>query len=460
MAAEERRARVGGPPGEWDVIVVGGGTAGSVTGIASARLGARTLVVEALGFLGGTATGALVTPFMRNVAGGKELNRGLTDEIKARLRAQGDGAVDPDGNDNWFNPEGLKFVLEDLLLEAGGEVLYHTYFVGAVVKEGWIQAVEVHNKAGLSTLRAKVFVDATGDADLAVAAGAPFQAGDEDGHHQAMSLRFLLGNVNLDDLSRFLTEIGLPQPCPSFMHFAMAWGSGSPLEPLFQKAVTEGVLQKRDGDYFQAFTVPGRPGELAFNCPRIDTKFDDGTNPWQLSAAQVDGRRAIRRLLNFCRRYLPGCEESYLVAVAPLVGVRESRRIVGDYVVTLDDILNCRMFPDSICRNHYPVDIHPVRGRGRRWDDLTGTPYSHPDAFHEIPYRALIPKRVNNLLVAGRCISATFEAQASIRIQPNCHTLGQAAGTAAAMAAQNGVGVRDVDVSELKRILREQGCVV
>jgi hypothetical protein len=441
----------------WDVIVVGGGTAGAMAGIAAARLRARTLVVEALGFLGGTATGALVTPMMRNTSGGANLNRGLTEELKARLQARGDAEISPDGNDGWFNPEGLKFVLEETLLEAGGEVLYHTHFVHPEVEEGWVHGILVHNKGGLGRLRARVFVDATGDADLAVRAGAPYTAGDETGVHQAMTLRFHLGHVDLPRLHDFLVEIGMPQLGPRFLHLWMVWGRGSPLEPLFRRAVEEGVLLERDGDYFQAFSVPGRPGELSFNCPRIRPDLNDGTDPWQLSAAQVDGRRAVGRLVAFCRRYLPGCEHSYLVMVAPMVGVRETRRILGDYVLTLEDILQCRTFPDAICRNHYPVDIHPVRGERLRYEDRGEAPYFRPEAYHEIPYRCLIPRGLENVLVAGRCISATFEAQASIRIQQNAHGMGQAAGVAAALAALRGVGVREVDGRELRELLRQQG---
>ncbi|MDR7416362.1 MAG: FAD-dependent oxidoreductase [Armatimonadota bacterium] len=441
----------------WDVIVVGGGTAGAMAGIAAARMKARTLVVEAFGFLGGTATGALVTPMMRNTAGGANLNRGLTEELKARLRARGDAGISPDGNDNWFNPEGMKFVLEEMLLEAGGEVLYHTHFVHPEVEGGWVHGILVHNKGGLWRLRARVFVDATGDADLAARAGAPYAGGDEAGVHQAMTLRFHLGHVDLSRLHDFLVGIGMPQLGPRFLHLWMVWGRGSPLEPLFRRAVEEGVLLERDGDYFQAFSVPGRPGELSFNCPRIRSDLHDGTDPWQLSAAQVDGRRAIERLVAFCRRYLPGCEHAYVVMVAPMVGVRETRRIVGDYVLTLEDILQCRTFPDAICRNHYPVDIHPVRGERLRYEDRGEAPYFRPEAYHEIPYRCLIPRGLENVLVAGRCISATFEAQASIRIQQNAHAMGQAAGVAAALAALRGVGVREVDGRALRELLRQQG---
>ncbi|THF88137.1 FAD-dependent oxidoreductase [Deinococcus sp. KSM4-11] len=446
----------------WDVIVAGGGTAGAMAGIAAARTGTRVLVIEALGSLGGTGTNGWVTPLMRNVSAGENLNRGLTDELKRRLDARGDGATDPGGNDNWSNPEGMKFVLEQMLLEAGGEVLYHTHVVQPSMNGEQIEALVVHNKGGLQAVRARVFIDATGDADVAALAGVPMRGGDLDGVHQAMSLRFTLAGVDTARLCAFLQGQGQGQDSPQFMHFWMVWGKNSTLEPLFRQAVSDGVLLERDGDYFQGFSVPGRPGEISFNCPRIRNDLHDGADPWQLSAAQVDGREGIDRLTAFCRRYLPGCEAAFIGVVAPMVGIRESRRITGEYTLTLEDILDCARFADSICRNHYPVDIHSVRGGDRLLHDREGTaPYFARDAFHDIPLRCIVPVGVANLLVPGRAASSTFEAQSSIRVQQNCHTMGEAAGITAAWAAHRHAGrVRDVAVPALQDEMRRRGGLV
>ncbi|GMA16496.1 FAD-dependent oxidoreductase [Deinococcus metallilatus] len=453
-------------PRTWDVIVAGGGTAGAIAGIAAARAGVRVLVVEALGSLGGTGTNAWVTPLMRNVSGGQNLNRGLTDELKVRLHARGDGATDANGNDNWFNPEGLKMVLEQMLLEAGGEVLYHTHVVAPILspqatsdKPQAVTALVLHNKGGLQAFRAGVLIDATGDADVVMRAGAPFHAGDEDGVHQAMSLRFTLAGVDTARLCAFLGRHGQPQASPDFLHFWMVWGRKSSLEPLFREAVAAGVLEERDGDYFQGFSVPGRPGEISFNCPRIRADLNDGSDPWHLSAAQTDGRAAIDRLTAFCRASLPGCETAYIGTVAMMVGVRETRRIVGEYTLTLEDILDCRRFPDSICRNHYPVDIHSVKGGARLLHERDGAaPYFAPDAYHDLPYRAPVPVGLRNVLVPGRAASSTFEAQSAIRVQQNCHTMGEAAGIAAAWAARDHGGeVRAVDIPALQTEMRRLG---
>jgi FAD dependent oxidoreductase len=444
-------------PQTWDVIVVGGGTAGAIAGIAAARAGAKTLVVEALGSLGGSGTNAQVTPLMRNVSSGENLNRGITDELKQRLIARCDGAVDKNNNDNWFNPEGMKFVLERMLIEAGGEILYHTHFVASELEAKKISSVVVHNKDGLSRLTAHTFIDATGDADVSVSAGAPFDAGDSEGVHQAMSLRFILGGVDLEKLCGFLAQHGQAQESHKFMHFWMVWEKNSSLEALFRQAVNDGVLLERDGDYFQGFSIPGMPGCISFNCPRLDADLNDGASAWTLSKAQVDGKLAIDRLLIFCRKYLTGCENGFIASYAPMVGVRETRRIRGEYILTLEDILECRKFEDAICRNHYPVDIHTPRGKKLVHERTGAFPYFQPDAFHEIPYRSLIPLEIENLLVPGRCASATFEAQSAIRVQQNCHSMGEAAGLAAAWCATKNIGVREVSALELRRALIAQG---
>lgn len=220
---------------------------------------------------------------------------------------------------------------------------------------------------------------------------------------------------------------------------------------------------------------------MAFNCPRIHGA-SDGTSEVELTRAQIEGRQSIRRLLAFCRRYLPGCENAFISQVAPMVGVREGRRIIGEYVLTLDDVLQGRKFPDAVARNRYPVDIHVPRdvrrrrtvgggsdggdsggdkGGGNAGDSLEVGVHAPPEGdFHEIPYRCLVPLEVDGLLVAGRSISATFEAQSSIRIQPNCHSLGQAAGVAAALACREGTSPRALDGRRVRELLRAEGANV
>ena len=288
-------------------------------------------------------------------------------------------------------------------------------------------------------------------------AGAPFDAGDGDGLHQSMSLRFILGGVNLERLCGFLAHHGQGQESSRFMHFWMVWDKKSTLEPLFKKAVADGVLLERDGDYFQGFSVPGMPGCISFNCPRLDAEINDGADAWTLSRAQVDGKLAIDRLLHFCRAYLEGCEDSFIASYAPMVGVRETRRVRGEYLLTLEDILECKTFEDAICRNHYPVDIHTPRGKKLVHERTGDFPYFRPDAFHEIPLRSIIPLGLENVLVPGRCASATFEAQSAIRVQQTCHSMGEAAGLATAWMSARGIAAREIDGLELRAALKAQG---
>jgi hypothetical protein len=235
------------------------------------------------------------------------------------------------------------------------------------------------------------------------------------------------------------------------VHTAMVWGKGWTLEPIFRQAVADGVLQESDGNYFQVFSMAGRPGELAFNCPRIATDTD-GTDPFHLTRAQIAGREITRRYVAFCRKYLPGCERAYLVFTAPMVGVRESRRIRGEYYLTTDDVLGARKFADAILRNNYPLDIH--RHPKDEKPSLTKLPEGE---YHEVPYRCLVPLGIEHLLVAGRCLSASFEAQSSVRIQPNCRAMGQAAGLASALSLQAGIAPRALDGVELRAALRARG---
>ena len=442
---------------EVDILVAGGGTAGAIAGIAGARRTRRTLVVEQQGFLGGTQTGALVTPMMPNHLAGKPLNGGIDHELNLRMNARGESGVWRDGNRGWFNPEALKVVLEEMAAESGTGLLYYTQCEDAILDGDRLWGIVVLNKAGRSVIRAARTIDCTGDADIAFRAGVPCDAGEESsGITQPFSVRFHLGNVNLGRFARFLRSLGRHEVMEEvegssvpLIHTAMVWGKGWTLEPLFRRAVEEGVLQESDGNYFQVFTMAGRPGELAFNCPRISSGID-GTNPFHLTAAQITGRAIVQRYALFCRRYLPGCEESYVLMSAPMVGVRDSRRIRGEYRVTVDDVLSGAKFEDAVCRNNYPLDIHFERPR-------TGPTRVADGDYHEVPYRALVPLGVENLLVAGRCLSADFEAQSSIRIQTNCRAMGEAAAVAAALSLERDITPRALDGRLLRQALREQG---
>ncbi|HHW58274.1 MAG TPA: FAD-dependent oxidoreductase [Clostridia bacterium] len=435
---------------EYDVIVVGGGTAGSIAAIAAAREGAKILLIEKYGFLGGTATASQVTPMMNVKIEGNPASS-IDRKIRKRMIELGFGAKSPGGNDGWFNPEMLKFILEEMVLEQGGEILYDTQFVDAIVLENEIRGIIVHNREGTKVIEGKIFIDATGDAEVAHSAGAPcFVGSEKSGKNQAVSLRFMVGNVDLKRLQTFLKELGqewgLNYP---LIEMAMIWDKGFALEKVFKKALEEGAIEYDDGRYFQAFSVPGMPGVMSFNCPEIPDVYNslDGA---KITYSYIKGRKMIKRLHNFLRKYVAGFEDSFILSVAPMIGIRESRRIKGEYVLTIEDYNNRSKFDDEIAKTAYPVDIHGEE-EGEEVIPL------RPGEYFEIPFRALIPQNIHNLLVVGRAISSTFTMQSSIRIQPTCRATGEAAGIAAAYAVKNNIGVRDVDGKIIREIMRNYG---
>lgn len=438
------------PQARYDVVVCGGGTAGSCAAIAAARNGARTLVVEQFGFLGGSQTAALVLPYMNYFANSVQLITGLHQEIIDRLAAWPGGTPSRS-----FNYELLKYVLEEMALEAGVELLYHTFIADAIVYEGRITTIVAYNKSGSQEIYAQQFIDCTGDADVAYRAGVPCESGrPEDGLNQAASLRFVVGNVDLAALAAKITELtGQPaQPPELSLGFAKGYTVAPALEALVDQAVAEGVFSPEEGGYIQFFSIPGRPGEIAFNCPRIT--YVNGARAEDLTKVQLQGRRIIPKIMEFCRRYLAGFENAYLLLTAPMPGIRESRRIIGEYVLTAQDCLQPTRFPDRIAKSSYPIDIHHPAGPGVTVKRLP------PSEYHDIPYRCLVPLKIENLLVAGRCISTTFEAQAAIRIEPTCRALGQAAGTAAALCLEIGCSPRHLPPDVLLERLAAQGANV
>jgi len=429
---------------EVDVLVAGGGPAGTAAAIAAARDGANVLLIEQLGFLGGMATAGLVpcwAPFTdkeKPVIGGLAMS--IMREMKGRLPHLPEDRID------WvaIDAEVLKRVLEQRVLRAGGRIAYSTMLADAVAQDGRVAEVIVCDKAGLSAVRAKVFIDATGDADLVARAGGAFEKGDPDtGELQPATHCFVMAGV---DAARYF-----------------AWQEERPNRQNVRDAVARakaaGDLDIPEGH----ITAVGHlsPVSLGFNFSHI---FEvDGTDPNRLSAAQVEGRRLVEQLAAFVRKYCPGCENGVLVASGATIGIRETRRIVGEYRLTADDYFARRRFEDEILRNAYYLDVHWSRQGQERyaagkfdWKDRM-KPYG-PGESHGVPYRCLIPKAFANVLVAGRCLCADRQAQGAVRCIPHCMAMGEAAGCAAAMVVAAGrSNVRDVDVRRLRERLRGYG---
>ena len=426
----------------WDVIVLGGGPAGCTAAAAAAREGARTLLVEATGALGGMGTSGLVPAWCPFSDKQKIIYRGLAERVFSACKA-GMPHVDADGLD-WIpiDPELLKRIYDDLVTEAGASVLFHT-MLAAVETDGpgAVAALILASKAGLTACKAKVYVDCTGDADLAVWAGCKYEKGDETGQMQPATHCFILANV---DTYAYTHGPKLQRTNPESPFFAMAEDERYPLI--------------RDT---HSCNSPVGPACVGFNAGHLWEV--DNTDPASVSRAMMDGRKLAAQIRDALAEYAPKAfANAFLVTTAPLMGVRETRRIVGDYVLTIDDYRARRGFPDEICRNSYYLDVHfsPEEARAYaqgRLDFARRTCRYAPGESHGIPYRCLIPKGLENVLVAGRSISTDRVVQGSTRVMPVCLAMGEAAGMAAAMAAAAGSGVRAVDTERLRARLRQQG---
>lgn len=427
----------------WDVIVVGGGPSGCTAAAASAREGARTLLIEQSGSLGGMGTIALVpawTPFSDKE---KIVYRGLAEKVFNETK-RGMAHVDPAALD-WvaIDAERLKRVYDDLVTTAGATVLFHT-FMSAVEcgADGRVQSIIISNKAGLSALSAKVFVDCTGDADLCAWAGAQFHKGDEHGGGLMPATHcFILSNVN--------EEVYLSGPN---MHGA------TPASPIH--AIMKSGRHPLIPDIHLCQTKIG-PGAVGFNAGHVYEV--DSTDPQSVSVALMTGRKLAAAYREALAEFYPTAfGDCFLVATGSTIGIRESRRIVGDYVLTLKDYVCRRTFPDEICRNSYFIDVHPKVKEAladlQKMREFEATMMNYgPGESHGIPYRCLTPLGLQNVLVAGRSISAEQVVQGSVRVMPCCLAMGEAAGMAGAMAAKTDGEVRAVDVARLQEQLRKQG---
>ena len=441
-----------------EIAVVGGGPAGVCAAIAAARTGAKVLLIESGNCLGGMATIGQVNPFMTSFdkSGDNMIIRGLFAEIIDRLVARG-AAIQPRdvppgqsftsyitvGHNHTapFDAEVLKVVLDEMCEEAGVQVLFHSSFISPIMEGNAVRGLVIATKAGLRAVSAQMVIDCTGDADVAFRSGVPCEMGDEaSGRIQPATMFFRIGNV---DLAKVDADIEANRD-NFYRKNGVNYRS-------FHWRVSEA---RENGDWDLQRVSIGmfrgvREDEWNINTSRI--MGVDGTDPDSVTQAEITGRKQVQEIFRFLKKYVPGCENAILESTPAHVGIRETRHIKGEYVLNTDDVLQGNVPDDSILLAANSIDVH-----GRYGPMSNEYVTVENGEYYGVPYRCLVPLNVENLLVAGRCVSATSEAAGAIRVMPPCMALGQAAGTAAALALKNDVSVRNLDTALLKETLKKQ----
>ncbi len=423
----------------WDVIVIGGGPGGVPAAIAAARNGARVLLVESYGFLGGMATTALVLPYMKYSAGNRLIVRGLFEEFQDIMEENGAirrfkatyekqvrlNTFPTDLEDRaHFDDEPMKHLLDQFVLDAGIDLLLHTRAIGVLKEGNAIRAVRVFHKGGVEHLSANVFIDATGDGDIGAWAGAEIEIGRANDHAcQPMTTCFRMAGVEIDRMP-----------------------DGKEVNRLYDEAKARGEITNPRENVLKFFTV--HPDVIHFNSTRVIRKT--ALDGWSMTEAEIEGRRQVEELARFLKKHIAGFENSYLMKIGTQIGIRESRRIMGRYVLTADDVIQGRKFDDGVACGSYAIDIHNPTGTG------TKIIYLDEGIYYHIPYRCLTPVGVDNLIVASRCISATHEAHSSLRVMPTVWAIGQAGGTAGAMCVKESITPDRVDSTKLISTLKAQ----
>ncbi|WP_433896315.1 FAD-dependent oxidoreductase [Sphingobacterium mizutaii] len=435
---------------EVDVLVVGGGPAGIIAAQAAASDGLKVALIDNRSFVGGNMTiGLPILGFLGKK--GNQIIKGLPQKFINRLK-EVDAASEHRPcplhmSLTLVEPEAVKNVGLKVLEEAGVKVLLYVFSAGVVMEGDELKGVIIESKSGREVILAKTVIDCTGDADVAYKAGVECEQGNDDGGAQPPTLMFCMAGVDTDKLRMSIAE----EPRTYLTDFIPAEYFGQNHQ--FIVVGLRSVMEKaRQAGYHlpveRTILITGlREGEVWVNMSRVNGV--DGTNPESLTFGEIEGRKQVEEIQRYLVEFVPGFEEAHFTKMAPFLGIRETRRIVGDYVMTADDILTCRRFDDAVAVASYPLDIHHPEGGGCT---LTWCGDSY-----DIPYRSLVPKKVKNLLVAGRSISTTHEAMSAIRVMAPCMAMGEAAGRAAKLAVRHGVSPADVNVEELRAELINSG---
>ena len=413
---------------KFDLIVVGGGFGGVSAAISAAKQGIDVLLIEKYNALGGAAVNALVMPFMdyhskvdgenKNLAG--SLFSEIVDEMNKFLGYN---------SKMFFDEEILKLVLNRMALKYGVKLLFNTTVTDVSVKDGKIISVKALGKSKVMEFSADNFIDATGDAELSMLAGCQYKLGREkDNLCQPMTLCFRMGGV---DKEKYAENRGK-------------------INSLYKEFCQKGLIRnpREDVLIFGNFN----DGVLHFNSTRIVKK--NPTDPFEVTEAEIEAREQVFELHKFLKENIPGFENSRVLSTALQIGIRESRKVVGEYTLTQEDLVSLARFDDAIAVGNYDIDIHNPEGAG------TSHYYFKDGEWYQIPYRCLLPKGTTNLMVVGRCISSTHEAQASYRIMPFCAEIGQAAGIAVGVSMISKTSLREVDIACVQKLLRNEGFLI
>lgn len=441
--------------GRYDVIVGGGGVSGITAGIAASRNGAKTLLLERFGFLGGVATAGL----MYMAYAPYSSTSGITRELYSKMIGSGGGIDDvlmP------FDAESFKFHALSMSKAAGVEFLFNSTIVNTLADGHKVKGLIIENKSGRSVVLSDVVVDATGDGDISARAGAEFTKGREpDGKMRPMTLLFRMGGIDVGQVVRYVNEHPedfSQDPHKNVMRPEKAFYRLVGFFSLVEAAKKRGELDP-DLHYVRLECLSPVTGIAMVNTTRV---YDlDGTDAWDITKGEILARQQMIQLLAVLRKYFPGFEKSYLIDSASMLGIRETRHILGDYVLTESDIAERRTFYEVVARNAVRVapgtDVHSPDGMEGSRQDSRHRDFVDDLHWHGVPYGCLLPKDLDGILTAGRCISATHEADKWIRVQTCCMATGQAAGTAAALSAKSGKPPRRVEISELQQTLASQG---
>jgi hypothetical protein len=428
--------------GEYEVVVLGGGPAGIAAAVAAARAGRRTLLIERYGFLGGMGTAAGVTNFCglhANVYGGMHrVVQGVASDLLARIDRL-DGLNAPHlilGKilAQAYDTAAYKIAADDLLAAHEVDILFHALGAGVVMDDARrIDALMVETKAGRQAVRAGIFIDCSGDGDLAAWAGAPFEVGDNAGGMMYPSMMFRLNGIDPEKAGEAWRTI------PALMEKAEAAGTHR-----FPRKTAIVRPQRSAIEWRVNFT------QLA----REDGSAISGIDPDQMTRGEIEGRRQAVEAFEFLRT-VPGFEKSYIVDLPPQLGIRETRRVIGSYMLSGEDVLGCASFEDSIGVNGWPMEQHVAGDVVFKFP-----PIPQSRGFNELPYRMLVPEGIDNLLMAGRCASMTHEGQSAARVSGACFAMGEAAGLAASLALSGNTIPRDIAVEKLQQMLKQQGAFI